>query len=65
MGCLNTFHSLTFYLPLPRPVIPSERLTNTILFSLTVYMYVCVCVFLYTYLTYRSNSHILEKACKL
>jgi hypothetical protein len=67
MDYLNIFHSLTFSLPLSPPVILSDRLTNTILFSLMIYM--CRFIYIHIYilhicehmiyphihLTYRSN----------
>jgi hypothetical protein len=41
------FHSLIFSLPLPLPVLPSDRLTNTILFSLP--LYICMCTYMHIY----------------
>jgi hypothetical protein len=37
--CFNIFHSLPFSFPLPPPIFPSDRPTNTILFYLYVYIF--------------------------
>jgi hypothetical protein len=49
MGSFNIFHSLTFPFPLPPPVVPSDRLSNTILFSLSHYIHVRVCIYVSIY----------------
>jgi hypothetical protein len=62
------FHSLTFSFPLPPPVVPSDRLTNTFC-SLSHYIYVYVYIrpytYLYLHLTYRFSFHIWGKTCNL
>jgi hypothetical protein len=52
IGCFNIFRSFTVSFPLPPPVARSDRLTNIILFSLSLYVcvYICVCVYIYIHL---------------
>jgi hypothetical protein len=59
MGCFSILHSLTFSFPLLPPIVPLDRLANTVLFSLSLYMYLYIC------LTYRSSFHIWWKTYDL
>jgi hypothetical protein len=52
MGYFNIFHSLVFFYLLLPPVVPSDRLTNTILLSLSQYMYIYTYTHIYDHISF-------------